>query len=412
MTCYFDLRKLFLIGITVFWGCGLPPGIGPAPPFYSVAVSPIPISGLVASPVNPQVASDGTNVFVVWQDFTNGISYTYSASNGNGFHTPPIQIPGSTGGTYPRIATDGNGNVFVTWYDSSGTPSIKFSYVVAINTFPAPPLILSTAPASAPFGFQPSPPQEDINFTNGTLALAWSQCITTLCPSSDVYTSSATIILPLNLNPISSSSFSAPANISNSGFFAGYPRIKQTGNQPYIQYFQNSPTTGLVLYPGNTPTFQINTTVSYNSSMDIDSSGRAVSVWNPNPSFPNPRFDIFTSFLPPGVGKLFSSPQNISNNGVSYGPVLAVDSSGYFNLAFFSKSAGQTMNDVFLTRSTDGGVTFPSFFNLSMTPTGNSSSYAPGLTVVGKTAYLVWDEAVTVGVITTSKIYFEKLSLN
>lgn len=426
MTRYLDLKKLFLTGFLVFWGCGLPPGIGPAPPFYSVAVSPTPVystPSLISATFspNPQVAADGNNnVFVVWQD-SSSIYFTYSTTGGAKF-TTPSPVPGSVGGSYPRIATDGSGNIFVTWYNAT-TASIQFNYAVA-NTFSTSPFLISTNPAAFPAGIPPYPPQEDINFTAGMLSLAWSQCTTSAfsCPDDEIYTSSTAI--PANLTLTSIISFSSPAQISNSGVFAGYPRIKQTSNQSYIQYFQNLPTTGLVLYLNNTQTLstqtiQINSVPggAYNSSLELDSSGKAVSAWNPVPSTPTPnnpsKFDIFSNFLP-NNGISYSTPQNITNNGASYGPALAIDSSEYFNLALFSKSAGQTLNDLFLTRSTDGGKTFPSFFNLSMTPGGYSSSYAPSLAVVGKIAYLVWDEEVPTNItgINASQIYFEKLNLH
>ncbi|HXN06399.1 MAG TPA: hypothetical protein VN944_04965 [Nitrospiria bacterium] len=426
MTRYFDLKRLFLIGIVLFWGCGLPAGVGPVPPFFTVSISPMPISS-PASFIsttkfypNPQVAADkNNNVFVVWQNYsTSSIFYTYSTNAGATFTTLG-SVPGSSGGSYPRIATDGSGNAFITWYVPSATPSIQFNYTIA-NVFQlALPLTVSST--SVPFPSAGSPSPEDINVSNGTLALAWNQCttVTPSCTDNEVYATSFAV--SVTTIPITQASFNtAPNLISGTGNLStGYPKIKQYNNQSYIQYFQSGPSsTGLSLNINNTQTIPVFSGAPLlDSSLEIDTSGKVYSAWNPSyqpcPPPPQPNTDIFFSFLKSG-NTLFTmiGNGNLTNNGCSFGPALAIDSSQYVNLAFFSFPTGLKVNDLFLSRSTDGGNTFPNFYNLSSTPAGTSASYAPGFTVVGKTAYLVWDEAVAVGAFTTSQIYFEKLSLN
>jgi hypothetical protein len=86
-----------------------------------------------------QIAAEGNNVYVVWQDNTNGnydVYYTYSLDKGKSFK--PIQNLSKNNGTseLPQIAAEGN-NVYVVWQDNtngnydvflkSSTNGIKFT---------------------------------------------------------------------------------------------------------------------------------------------------------------------------------------------------------------------------------------------------------------------------------------------
>jgi hypothetical protein len=69
----------------------------------------------------PQIAIQGNNVYVVWQDNTNGnydILFTYSSDNGTKF--APVRNLSNNNGTseLPQIATQGN-NVYVVWQDNT-----------------------------------------------------------------------------------------------------------------------------------------------------------------------------------------------------------------------------------------------------------------------------------------------------
>ena len=69
----------------------------------------------------PQIAAQGSNVYVAWQDNTNGnydIFFTYSSDNGNRF--APVRNLSHNNGTseLPRIAAQGS-NVYVVWQDNT-----------------------------------------------------------------------------------------------------------------------------------------------------------------------------------------------------------------------------------------------------------------------------------------------------
>ena len=70
---------------------------------------------------NPQIATSGDNVYLVWEDSTPGSSdifFSFSTDNGLSF-SQPKNISKNTGGSFqPQIATSGD-NVYVVWYDAT-----------------------------------------------------------------------------------------------------------------------------------------------------------------------------------------------------------------------------------------------------------------------------------------------------
>jgi hypothetical protein len=70
--------------------------------------------------VNPQIAVQGNNVYVVWQDNTPGnydILFKRSPNNGDGFRSVNLKNTNGTSAN-PQIAVQGN-NVYVVWQDNT-----------------------------------------------------------------------------------------------------------------------------------------------------------------------------------------------------------------------------------------------------------------------------------------------------
>ncbi|GJQ59530.1 MAG: tandem-95 repeat protein [Candidatus Scalindua sp. AMX11] len=87
---------------------------------------------------NPEISSDGNGyVYAVWEDKQNGstdIYFNYSADYGVTWPTTDIRldvgdVPGANRSQRPQISSDGNGHVYVTWYDNrNGKDDIYFNY--------------------------------------------------------------------------------------------------------------------------------------------------------------------------------------------------------------------------------------------------------------------------------------------
>ena len=97
----------------------------------------------------PQVSSQGSNVYVVWQDDatpnnTVDIFFTASNNNGQAFSEPPDNLSNTTGSSFdPKISSEGN-NVYVVWEENLANVAVFF---IASNdngnTFPIPSFNLS-----------------------------------------------------------------------------------------------------------------------------------------------------------------------------------------------------------------------------------------------------------------------------
>jgi hypothetical protein len=108
-----------------------------------VAFHPIKnLSGNAGSSVFPSIATSGSNVHVVWQDYTTSgiadIFYRRSLDNGNTFPNVIKNLSGNAGSSvFPSIATSGS-NVHVVWQDNtSGIFDILYRRSLDNgNTFP------------------------------------------------------------------------------------------------------------------------------------------------------------------------------------------------------------------------------------------------------------------------------------
>lgn len=85
---------------------------------------------------DPQICCSGNNVYVIWQDYRNGmpdIYFNYSTNNGASWQSSDIRVDtGDTGGTsdsfYPQICCNGS-NVYAVWEDwRNGFNDIYFNY--------------------------------------------------------------------------------------------------------------------------------------------------------------------------------------------------------------------------------------------------------------------------------------------
>ena len=79
----------------------------------------------------PQVTAEGNNVYVVWQDETNGnydVYFAYSPDNGRNFESVRNLSKNNGTSELPQVTAEGN-NVYVVWQDdTNGNYDINFAY--------------------------------------------------------------------------------------------------------------------------------------------------------------------------------------------------------------------------------------------------------------------------------------------
>ena len=138
-----------------------------------------------------------------------------------------------------------------------------------------------------------------------------------------------------------------------------------------------------------------NSDYSFTPQVAVDAAGNIYAVWEDDTA--NNSNILFSRSTDGGAA--FSAPRNLSNSsGWSFGPRLLVDSQGGINVVWVDPTPGN--QDIFFTRSTDGGLTFSMPQNLSNDPadSGNPQMAADSSGNIS----VVWEnDDVTNGVLFT-----------
>ncbi|MFC2156051.1 sialidase family protein, partial [Acidobacteriota bacterium] len=201
-------------------------------------------------------------------------------------------------------------------------------------------------------------------------------------------------------------------NISNSTNDSKAPSIAvdDTGNinvawyDDYSSYvheikFKRSTDSGATW--GSTVTVSNYTGYARRPDIALDSSGNLNLVWTGG----NPGdYEIYFSRSTDN-GATWSSFVNISNSsGLSQSPVIAVDSSGNLNTAWYDNSPGNY--EIYFSRSTDNGTTWSTPVNVSNT---TATSYAPAIVVdTNGNLCIAWYDKKT----NTWQVYFSRSTNN
>jgi hypothetical protein len=183
--------------------------------------------------------------------------------------------------------------------------------------------------------------------------------------------------------------FSSPVNISNNAGNSYEPSVVISGDTVIVIWYDDT--------PGNFDIFITRSTnggANFSNPVNISNSagvsgGAAIALsgatvmaaWHDDTPG---NYDIFISKSIDG-GANFSTPVNFSNNaGGSYGPAVAISGSTVI-VAWYDDILGNF--DIFVSRSTDGGVTF----SASVNPSSNiGASTNPSVAISGATVITTW----------------------
>jgi hypothetical protein len=136
-----------------------------------------------------------------------------------------------------------------------------------------------------------------------------------------------------------------------------------------------------------------NSDYSFTPQVAVDGAGNIYAVWQDDTATNS---NILFSRSNDG-GATFSPPLNVSqSSGSSFNPLISVDRQGAINVVWINDAPGN--NDIFFSRSTDGGTTFSAPLNLSNDP---ADSLSPQLAVDGSgNINVVWEsDNITFGVL-------------
>ena len=372
---------------------------------YSETSKILNLSNEIINSTFPQIKTHNNNIYVVWSgnvghgvdnEIQSDIFITKSENKGDSFGEP-INLsnnPGSSFNPHLEISSD---NLYVVWeddtladaetHDLSANTSILFTKSKDNGT-----TFLSAVPLSSINAYSSNPDITAIN--NNTVFVVWQ----------DNFDESSKILFKKSM---SNKLFSDQQNISNiqENNFEISPQIITSNNTINIIWDDFSPkeesshilkrssidggiTFGHVMQLSNYSEFAINDISNvYNNNIYI--------VWQGNNK--EGQFDIFLSKSSDG-GITFSQPINLSNDsGDSTNPNLIT----VHNNLFVIWNDNSTKNyNVMIKRSSDNGITFSQPINLSNTT--HYDSINPQLAATTNELFVVWQEDIS----GNNQIYF------
>ena len=351
------------------------------------------ISENTGDSILPKVVCEGDNVYVVWHDTPtpDGNRDIFFARSINGGLTfgDPLNISENTGSSFnPQISVEGN-NVYVVWQDDT-TPDPDDNFDIFFARSINGGLTFSDPEnISDNVGVSIIP---QISSDGNNVYVVWQ----------DTRTIPDILFATSNNGGLT---FGDPLNISeeNTGDSV-FPQISSDGNNVYVVWRDDTDTPGIpdIFFATSTDggfffsePENISETTGSSTNRQISSDGNNVYVvWSDNTTTTGIN-DIFSSRSTDG-GLTFSDPENISENtGNSINPQISVEGNNVYVVWQDSTTPDDNL-DIFFARSTNGGLTFGDPENISEN-TGSSTN--PQISSDGNNVYVVWsDNTTTTGI--------------
>ena len=340
----------------------------------------------------PQIATDGNgHIYVVWEDTRNGSSdiyFNYSSDYGLTWQTTDIRLdtdlPGANHSNSPQIACDNNGHVYVVWEDErNGRSDIYFNYSSDYGvTWQSSDIKLSG------IAYAPPPQFPKIACDNsGHVYVAWDD---------NYFNTSA---------DYGTTWLSQPIRISNAGGLENQIICDQNG-RVYMAWRTSEVRFNFSTDYGNTwqSTDRIISNagaIPYGISMDTDDNGHIYIAWHDgrnNPESPDIYFNSSSDY-----GNTWGASDIRLNTGApgstySIWPEVASDESGHVYVTWYDRRNG--LGDIYINSSSDYGLTWLTSDNRLDTDTpGSSDSGYPEIAIDSKGyTYVVWnDNQIEVG---------------
>ncbi len=343
--------------------------------------------------LDPSIAVDGQNVYVVWRgtqgavcyptSCLNDVFFTQSTNGGASFSTPIDVSKDVYQSLYPVVASSGS-NIYVAWENSTGSsnPQVVFSRSTdGGSTFSAAVdlsndagytqnLIVAAAGSNVYLVWQDNAP--------GNFQILFRQ-------STDY---------GADFNPI--------LNLSNGP--AGAPTLSLTSSSIYVAWTYGPGGVNVRRSTDGGTTFGGTYIIAApaGSRVLFASDSNVYAVWAQQlPRHKNipPHYDIFFTESTDG-GKTFSTAINLSNGVVnSYRPRISVSGGASIYVAWI-ESTSYTSYSLFLSSSSNGGATFtspPLMVSNSVSPYFSQDNGWYGqqyLAAYGSNVYLVWYQQV------------------
>lgn len=351
------------------------------------------LSNDVSGSGNVKIAKSGSNVYVIWQDFSSDdIFFRRSTNNGATFESTVNLSMDTHPSSSPEIAAS-ESNVYVVWGDiyqigGLGCPcdETQLFFRASNNngiSFGSVKTIFGAANITIP-------PIEDI--TPQIAAVGSNVYIAGHYGHDDV----TEIFFMRSIN--NGISFSTPVSINNNHEASIIEGLSADVNKVYVLWsdFSLAPLQDREVFIRRSPDNGANFKDSINLSNNVGNSAQAVMkvigsnvyvVWRDTSVNAFPPSDIFFKKSMNG-GESFGSKKNISNNpGDSSNPQIS--RAGTDIRIVWQDDTSGPQDDVLFRDSGDNGITFGNIQNLSNNP-GRSSD--PMIVSYGNSTYVVWND--------------------
>ena len=334
----------------------------------------------------PQVTAAGDgHVYVVWQDSRNGgsdIYFNYSTDYGVTWQSSDIRLdkdaPGSNNSTFPKIACDNSGHVYVVWQDDRDDSSDVYFNVSSDYgvTWLSSDKKLSTVPHAPP---AQAPKVACDN--NGHVYVAWDD---------NYFNTSA---------DYGATWLTQPTHISPSGGIGTQLTCDQNGHV-YVAWrssdvlFNYSSDYGIT-WQSSDIIISDSDALPYFLSLDSDENGNVFVAWHDgrnNPDSPDIYFNSSSNY-----GNTWGAADLMLNKGTpgatySIWPEVACDETGHVYVAWYDGRNG--LGDIYLNFSSDYGTNWQtSDVRLDTDSPGAVDSGYPEIAIdASGYVYVVWDD--------------------
>ncbi len=328
----------------------------------------------------PKMAVSGNNVYVVWQDDSSGnkeIYFSRSTDNGATFGNV-INLSNNPGESeLPQIAASGN-NVYVAWRDNAFR-----NYEILPRTYEV--LFVASNNNGATFSSAANLSNNAGSSIDPRIAASGSNVYVVW---QDNTIGNWEIFFRRSTN--NGASFDDLVNLSNNPGNSLHPQITASGNNVYIAwlddnnvFFRTSADNGSNFQDVIILCKSVAETICGDSgSLQVAGSGsNAYAIWSRGIA---QKFDIFFSKSMDN-GTSFSSALDLSNNiGNSSNARVAVSGNNVY-VVWQSEVLGKA--NIFFRASTDNGVTFDNAVNLN---SNAGKSGGPVISATGNNVYVIW----------------------
>ena len=339
---------------------------------------PTDLSNNAAGSSGQQMIASGNNVYVVWQDESNGgdrdIFFTVSNDNGQTFD-PPTDLSNNAGDSDRQQMIASGSNVYVVWVDGSNGGDEDIFFTVSNDngqTFDPPTDLSNNAGRSF---------NQQMIVSGNNVYVVWQD--ESNGGDNDIFFTAS------NDN---GQTFDPPTDLSNNADISFNQQMIISGNNVYVVWEDDSNGGDRDIFftvsNDNGQTFDPPTDLSNNGGFSetqqmIISGNNVYVVWEDDSNGGDR--DIFFT-VSNDNGQTFDPPTDLSNNaGNSFGQQMIASGNNVYVVWIDDSNGGD--DDIFFTASNDNGQTFDPPTDLSNNADGSGRQQ---MIVSGNNVYVVW----------------------